>query len=78
METWEALGPGLTSKLKLGVTDLTLDFGPMLAVSDKNLQSAHTEAPLGTLAQGITLTCLNLSKFSVTTKNNRKEEWGDE
>ena len=68
----------LTTKLTLGVTNLTLDFGPMLVVSDKILQSAHTEVPLGALAQGITLTCLNLSIFSVTIDTTRPDEWGDE
>ena len=77
MGAWEALGPGLTAKLTAGVTNLTQDFGPMLVVSDKTLQSVHTNASLGALAQGIALTCLNLSKFSVIIETTRKEEWGD-
>ena len=78
MEAWEALGPGLASKLTSGVTDLTLDFGPMLAVSGKILQGAHTEASLSALAEGIPLTYLNLLEFSVTIETICNKEWGDD
>ena len=74
---WGKIGPGLTSRLTPGVTDLTLDFGPMLVVSDKILQSAHIEALLGALAQGIMITCLNLSTFSVTINTTRNKGWED-
>ena len=77
METWEALGPGLTSKLTLGVTGLTLNFRPMLAVSDGFLRSTHTGALLSALAEVITITCLNLSEFSVSIDTTRNEERGD-
>ena len=78
MEVWEALGPRLTSKLTLGVTNLTLDFGTMLVVSDAILRSARTGASLSALAEVIVLTCLNILSFSVCIDTTHNEDWGDD
>ena len=76
VEAWKDLGPGLTSKLTLGVTNFTFDFRPMLVVSDGILRNALTGALLSTLAEVIMLTSLNLSKFSVNIDTTRNKEWG--
>ena len=78
VKSWEALGPGLTSKLTMVVTDIALDFGTMLAVSDRILQSAHTGTLLRALVEVIVLICLNLSSFSVCIDTTCNEDWGDD
>ena len=67
--------PELTSRLTSGVTNLTLDFAPMMAVSDETLQGCHTEASLDALVERITTVCLHLSKFRININTSRNEEW---
>ena len=54
---WESLNAKFTTRLSPSVTDITLNFGNMLATCDHTLWYAHTEGLLDSLTRAILYTC---------------------
>ena len=57
------------------VTDLTLDFVPMMPVPGVTLQQSHTEESLEVLGERMMSVCIYSSTLRVTIDTGRNEEW---
>ena len=70
-EAWSGIEPNFTERLTVDNKDITLDFRPMLAATEEELDASHSNYTLPRLAHAIVWQCPHLTRISVKNGTTR-------